>query len=298
MMIRSFGLRCGARSWTLTLITLAAGLLWLSYPLVWPMLAPGREELDAEAPLALALLVVLLSLCWVALWLDSGQEVTGIGFAVALVLVNAVARSWLNAGGGVEVNYVLPLLAGAAVGGPFGFVVGATSALVSQFAQGLVQTPLPGQLIVWGLAGLLGGMVHRLRVTWAWLLCLPVGVAFGVVGGVLLNLTGWPTATDNETSAYFFPGLPGWINASRLISYTWQTSLGYDLARGITTASGVLIIGLPIISGLRRVCAPDVTPDAVAPHPRPGPTGRAVSRRDHAHRLVERWTDTSTQETP
>lgn len=298
MTIRIFGLRCGARSWILTLLTLAVGALWLAYPLLWPMLAPGREALEAEAPLALGLLVVLLALCWVALWLDSGQEVTGIGFAVILVLVNVVARSWLNPGGGVEVNYILPLLAGAAVGGPFGFVVGASSALVSQFAEGLVQTPLPGQLVVWGLAGLLGGLVHRFRTPWAWALSVPIGVAFGLIGGVLLNLIGWPTSTDNETSAYFFPGLPGWINASRLISYTWQTSLGYDLARGITTALGTLVVGLPVISGLRRLCAPDITPDAVTPPPRPGPTPRAITRRDRARRLVDRWNHPPTQETP
>ncbi|MDN6792285.1 hypothetical protein [Acidipropionibacterium jensenii] len=115
---------------------------------------------------------------------------------------------------------------------------------------------------------------------------------------MLLNLIGWPTSTDNETSAYFFPGLPGWINGARLISYTWQTSWGYDLARGITTAVGALLLGLPVISGLRQVFAPDITPDAITPPTLHGPTAGATARRDRARRLNDRWNPTSTEETP
>lgn len=296
MTVRAFGLQAGPRAWTFTLLATAAGLLWLTYPLIWPMHSASRVQSNGEAPLMLALLVALVGLGWVGLWLDSGRETRGLGLAVALVAVNTALRPLLNAGGGIEVNYVLPMLAGAAAGAPVGFLVGAASCLTSQFALDLVAPPLPGQIVVWGIAGLLGGLVHRLRLGWAWTWCLPLGVAFGPLAGVLLNLTGWPTSSQDTTPAFFFPGLPGWVNATRLLSYSWQTSFGYDLARGISTAAGVLVAGIPVLSGLRRAWSPQVTADAVAPPARSGPTTHGLERRARARRFEQHWDTDETDE--
>ncbi|WP_148279449.1 hypothetical protein [Acidipropionibacterium acidipropionici] len=300
MSVRTFGMRCGPRSWTLTGITAAIGVLWLVYPIIWPLHSGTRAQSNAEAVAVLGLLVMLVAAGWIGLWLDSAREVAGLGFAVALVAVNVALRPLLNAGSsGVEVNYVLPLLAGAAGGGPVGFLVGATSCLISQFSLDLVASPLPGQMVVWGIAGLLGGIVHRLRLGWGWAWCLPLAVAFGPIAGVLLNLTGWPTETQDATSSYFFPGLPGWVNATRLLTYSWQTSFGYDLARGVTTAVGVLVVGLPVLAGLRRAWSPWISADAAATPARTGPTEHGLARQHRASLFAKNWnTDDTSQEHP
>ncbi|MDN5976374.1 hypothetical protein [Acidipropionibacterium jensenii] len=300
MSVRVFGLRCGPRSWALTGITTAVGLLWLLYPLIWPLYSGTRSQSNVEAVAVLGLIAMLVAAGWVGLWLDSSREVSGLGLAAALVAVNVAIRPLLNGGSnGVEVNYVLPLLAGAAGGGPAGFLVGATSCLLSQFSMDLVAPPLPGQIVVWGIAGLLGGLAHRLRLGWGWAWCLPLAMAFGPLAGVLLNLIGWPTETQDATSSFFFPGLPGWVNATRLLSYTWQTSFGYDLARGVTTAVGVLIVGLPVLAGLRHAWSPRISPDAIAAPERTGPTEHGLARQRRAGRLADNWNTTDTsQESP
>lgn len=289
MSVRVFGLSCGRRAWIITVVTLLAGLVWLAQPILWSSMAGSRADGDAEAPLMTMLLVLLLALGWIGLWIDSGRDTAGLGLAVAATAINIALRPMLNAGHGIEVNHVLPMIAGAAGGGPVGFLVGATSCVLSQFSLNLMGPPMPGQIVVWGLAGMLGGLVHRLRPIPAWGWCIILSLLFGPVSGVLLNLIGWPTEPQETTSSFFFPGLPASVNAMRLLTYTRQTSLGYDMTRGITTAIGVLVVGLPILTGLRNAWSPRATASAVTGPVPPDLSERARDRRRIDHVLDDHW---------
>ena len=296
--VRTFGLVPSWRSWLITAAALAAGLLWLTAPLLWPTRAATAAQHNLEAPLMAGLIAVAVVLLWLSLWRDAGRDHHPIGLMLALTGANVLLRPVLNAGSGIEVNYVLPLVAGIAGGGPIGFAVGAAAGLVSQFSLDLAGAPLAGQVTVWGLAGLLGGLLRRLGPVAAWLAALPLAVALGPLVGVLLNLIGWPTITPEDTPHYFFPGLPTEVNTERLLRYSWQTSRGLDLARGLTTAVGVALVGLPLIRALRQAWAPDVGAAATRTTTSAGPTPASIRRRDRARELVERWSHSAPSAPP
>ncbi|WCC79845.1 hypothetical protein O6R08_10350 [Cutibacterium equinum] len=226
--------------------------MFLFAPILWPRHAATAEQYADESLLVLLLAAVWLLITWCCLWLDSYRDSSALSWAVLMVVANTLIRQLLNAGGGFEFNYALPMLAGLAGGAPVGFLVGGTSALLSHLTLNLVTTPMPGQILAWGLFGLLGGLLHKLPSVWAWLVACPVSVAGGVVAGVLLNLTGWPTQ-EPEGSYFFFPMLDSWTNLVRLWGYSASTSFGWDLARGICSGILIAVVGLPALIKLRAV---------------------------------------------
>ena len=197
------GTNPGAVSKAITWVIVALGLGWLTWPIWGSLTAPDRETVAAETPallFALAGLVVLLA--W-GVWHDCGYHAPALAPVTLLVVVDSAVRLLLSPGSsGVEPTFALPLLAGATLGGPAGFLTGALAAMTSSIPLGLVQPPLVGQTLVWGLWGLAGGGLRSLRTRTAWfvgiLACLPLGI----VSGLLLNLIGWTGETAATTGNY------------------------------------------------------------------------------------------------
>ncbi len=285
---RTVGVGAGWRS-TLTIAVLALlGLAWIGWP-VWDSLThPSREQLRAEAPWVLGALVCGLALLAATIWRDAGRRHDVLAPVAGLVLANCVLRAVLSpSSSGVELVHVLPLLAGVALGAPAGFLTGAASGLVSTVLVAVPAETLPSQAVVWGLVGLSGGLLVRLRPTAAWLAALPVALAAGVGSGVLLNLMGWAQETGSSTS-HFHPGLPPSQVLERLWAYTLDTSIALDLTRGVTTAVVLLLVGRPLIVALRptpgdlRVTTTQQT-DQVRP--------AALERRGDRARLDRLWNE-------
>ncbi|MFC6152299.1 hypothetical protein [Nocardioides yefusunii] len=275
----------GWRSRAVTAVIVGTGLAWLGWP-IWDSVSnPGLAELVARAPWLAAALVVGLVTLAVALWRDAGCRTTTLGAVAVLVLGTCVVRAVLSPGeGGVEFVHALPLLAGIALGGPAGFLTGATAALVSTVLVGVPAETLPMQALVWGLVGLSGSALSWLRPTTAWLCAVPLAVVAGVGSGVLLNLMGWGSE-PGVSPTHFHPGLPPLEAARRLWAYTRETSLALDATRGVTTALVVLAVGRPVIVALRAlptlrgVTTP--APADLAPH--------ALARREDRDRLDRLW---------
>ncbi|WP_235736277.1 ECF transporter S component [Nocardioides alcanivorans] len=264
------------------------GLGWLGWP-VWDSLtSPNRAQAQDEAPWVLAALVCGLFALAVAMWLDAGRRLDAMSVVVTLVVANTVVRAVLNPqAGGVEFVHALPLLAGMAVGAPAGFLVGASSALLSTITVGEPASTLPTQAFIWGLSGMLGGLLWRARPRVSWLCSLPLAVAAGLISGVLLNLMGWGQE-PGTTLTSFHPGLPASEVISRLWSYTVETSLAFDLTRGITTALLLAVFGHPILAALRRSVG------AEPPRPSPDPTTRSSPTRSPVVRTVPASTNCGT----
>ena len=285
-------IRCGtapgAVSRAITWVIVALGLSWLTWPVWGSLTAPDRETVAAETPallFALAGLVVLLA--W-GVWYDCGCHAPALAPVTLLVVVDSAVRMLLSPGSsGVEPTFALPLLAGATLGGPAGFLTGALAAMTSSIPLGLVQSPLVGQTLVWGLWGLTGGGLRSLRTRTAWFVGVLVCLPLGIVSGLLLNLIGWTGETAATTGA-FLPGLPPLASATRLWEYTWATSFAYDASRAITNAALLLLVGLPLLHGMRAAwgVAPGPT-DQPARNPRVSSAAR--ERRARSSTLNQLW---------
>jgi energy-coupling factor transport system substrate-specific component len=285
---RRIGGGVGWRSTSVLTGLVALGLTWLCWPIWRATTTPTREQASAAAPAVLAALALALVLLAVAVWLDAGREYGPVSLAIALLLANTALRITVNpAASGIEVVHALPLLAGIAAGAPVGFLVGAGGMVLSSALTSTVGTMLPAQALILGAAGALGGLLWHLRPIGAWLASLPLAVASGIGTGVLLNLPGW-SQEPGTTDTSFFPGLPPATVIDRLWTYTTQTSLLYDLNRGVTTAVVVLIIGLPVLRSLRALGTGPVDPAAGVP--RPGRLSQpALDRRLDRARLDTLW---------
>ncbi|RMB58341.1 hypothetical protein [Tessaracoccus antarcticus] len=283
-----------SRSALLTLGVLGVG--WLAWPIWSSFTAPGRDALQAETPFLLAALLSLLAVLATSIWLDAGRRASVFGPVLLVALVDALVRMLLSPGGsGIEPVYALPLLAGAALGAPAGFLTGALAALASSVAMGLVDTPLVGQILVWGMWGAVGGFLRLLRPVVAWMVAVLACLPLGVLTGMALNITGW-TGERDATTGGFLPGLPPLEALQRLVDYTLATSVAFDLTRAAVNALVILAVGLPVLRALRHTHgAPAPVPPASATPP-PDVAPAALSRRHRSDTLTTLWNTPTTQE--
>lgn len=130
------------------------------------------------------------------------------------------------------------LIAGYALGGAPGFVVGAVAALASNVFFG--QGPwTPWQMAAWGLVGLGGAALARVsaRRVGRWGLALACAAA-GAVYGAILNFSLWVTYSGDHT-------LP------KLAAY-FATSLPFDVAHVLGNVAFCLAFGPALVLSLQR----------------------------------------------
>ena len=131
----------------------------------------------------------------------------------------------------------IALFAGYALGPVPGFAVGAVAALASNFFFG--QGPwTPWQMLGWGLAGVIGGVLGKLAGRELGRIPLAVACAFaGLVFGALLDLYQWTQGATHTFSAYV----------------TWSaTSLPYNLAHIMGNIFFCLLLGPTFVRSLGR----------------------------------------------
>ena len=286
------------RNWCSGVVTaIVAGTVavWLAMPVIDSMHAGTRDQVSSESQAMVVYLAAGLVLLAVCRWVDDGRRIWRVGLLVCLVVSNALVRVIMSPRVfGVEPVFVLLLLVGVSAGASAGFFVGAGSCLLSSMLVDTVAAPLPGQMLAWGLTGLIGALLVRVPTKPAWLLSWPLAVLCGPVLGVMLNLIGWPTegasTVGQTTSDAFVPGLPAMITIQRLIRYSVRTSLGIDLTRGVCTLAGVVLVGLPAISALRTAWGrPDRRADET-PTARGTPINpAAVERRQQSRTRTMEW---------
>ena len=130
------------------------------------------------------------------------------------------------------------VIAGFALGGAPGFVVGAIAALASNVFFG--QGPwTPWQMTGWGIAGLMGAGLARAtaRRIGRWGLAAACALA-GAVFGVIQNFSLWITYSGDHTFA-------------KLIAYN-ATSLPFDIAHIAGNVAFCLAFGPALVTALTR----------------------------------------------
>ena len=225
----------------------------------WPGLATvTRSETSWWMTGALLLMpLVVLALLW---WVEPAHgTIRVVALVGALAALAALARIVSVGVGGLEWVFIVVILAGRVLGARWGFVVGALSIAVSSLVWGGVGPWTSFQMAAVGAvaagAGLLPhgrstGVLHRGER----MMLAGYGILASYLFGLVMNLWFWPIAVGPETSLSFDPSLPWSDQLGRFLLYSLTTStLTWDSVRAVVTATGILLVGGPVLRALRRV---------------------------------------------
>ena len=218
----------------------------------WPFLGLG---LPPDTPALVLALASVLGLGLVEIGtreLDSRR----LALLAALAAIDAGLRAVVVTGiGGFSPIFFLVLCAGFVFGPSYGFLVGATSLLVSAIATGGVGSWVPYQLFASGCVGMLAGvvgLVARQRAgRYSVVMLALVGVITGYAFGALMDIWDW-TFFRGASGLGWVPGLPAAEAASRFARFYLVTSLAYDSFRAAGNAVLILALGPAVIAALAR----------------------------------------------
>ena len=234
------------------LISLVAFL----YPFYLPLIAVETNQTRAEtAPL---LTMTLLVICLGVLLIEvQGQAVSSKMIAALGVLVAAsAALRFLEVAipgpGGFSPIFVPVIFAGYVFGSRFGFLMGTLTLLVSALITGGVGPWLPYQMFVAGWIGLTTGWLpHPKKPQLELFALVVVGVIWGILYGVIMNLYLWPIiGVGSGQSWQQDTGLGRALGG--FAAFYLTTSMAWDLARALGNAILILVLGLPTIRALTR----------------------------------------------
>lgn len=224
----------------------------------WPFFVDAGAALDTshsgDAPWFFVLLLPLLAAVVVAELSSGGMDAKAVALLGMLAAIGAALRALGPGAAGLEPSFIVIVLGGRVFGRGFGFVLGALTIFAGALITGGVGPWMPFQMFAAGWVGLFAGMLPGLRgrggrVEVAMLAAY--GVVAGLAYGVLLNLWFWPFAAYSPEITYV-AGDPLGDNLHRYLVFWATTSLGWDVPRGILTATALLVAGRPVLHALRR----------------------------------------------
>ena len=237
-----------------TTAVLTGSLLVSALAFVWPLFASSDSSFaQAEtAPLLFVLVLPLVAMIALAELSAGGMDAKTVALLGVLSALGAALRP-LGAGtGGVELVFFLIILGGRVFGPGFGFVLGATTLLVSAFITAGVGPWLPYQILAAAWVGFGAGLLPQWRGRAELALLGAYGIVSSVLFGTMMNLSFWPFTLGGETSLSFVAGDPILDNLRRFVVFNVATSLGWDLGRAITTLVMVALFGTLVLKTLRR----------------------------------------------
>lgn len=254
------GVYLGWRSWTLIVASTILGLFALGWPLILPAVDVPPEH-AADAPFILAGLMPMILLLVVAQVTEGGLDSKALAMLGVLSAIIAVVRPALGAGtAGIESVFFLLILAGRVFGPGFGFVLGYTSLFASALLTAGVGPWLPFQMMCSGWIGLAAGMLpKRVRGKGELAMLIALGIVASYAFGLVMNMWFWPFITGTAVgdmgvgSLDYVPGAPLSENLTSFLWFTLLTSTGgWDTGRAVATTVGLLILGPPLLTVLRR----------------------------------------------
>lgn len=238
-------------------------LLWLANlvaaaAFAWPLLLPAvPAQAQAATPYAaIALVPVAVVLSLIALD-RSVRSATTLALLGTLTAVGAAVRIAGTGAGGVEVVFIVLILAGRALGARFAFLLGVLVIALSSLVSGLGPWT-PFQMVACAWVGAGAGLLPR---AWRGRREILALAAYGAVAayafGLVMNLWFWPFAVGGGTSISYDPAAGLRENVGSFLTYTALTStLTWDTVRAVTTVVGVAVAGPAVLAALRRAKLP------------------------------------------
>ena len=257
---RQFAIAPGARAVERArpiLVYALVGLLGAAaflYPFFVPATALPSEAHSGDAPLVAALVGAMVV---VAVMLEVRRGTMNGATVAILGMLSAVAGllRLIDLPGGGSGIFFLVVLAGAAFGPRFGFLLGLCAMAVSAVLTGGIGPWLPFQMLALGWmgagAGWLGVLTARLRPVWEVALLATYGWVWGFVYGAIMNLWFWPFVTGSGSTAWR-PGLGFAGTVQHYWSFYVATSFAWDAAGALCNALLILLTGVALMRTLRR----------------------------------------------
>jgi energy-coupling factor transport system substrate-specific component len=243
------------------IIWLAAGASLLMF--TWPLfISTGAQN---EAFLAQSVFIALMPIVLVLILSEFSSGGIGsrqLALLGVLTALNAVIRM-LGAGtAGVETAFFLIIIGGYVFGSGFGFILGATSLLVSALLTGGVGPWLPFQMMAAALIGLGAGALPKFAGSQAQAQKFELATLslFGILGsfayGALMTMWNWPYLAGLGTSVSYLPGAGLMANLTRFFQYEVLTGgLLWDFGRAITTVFLIYLTAPALLATLRRAAS-------------------------------------------
>lgn len=227
--------------------------------MAWPLTSVGFD-LSSEATMWVALLGVPVLVVVASLVLD--QTLTNsvvLALVAVLVALAATARLISLGVGGVELIFIVVILAGRVLGARLGFLVGVLAVGLSSLVFGGIGPWTAFQMFAVGWvaagAGVLPRLIGKCRYSSGVEVALLAiyGAVASYAFGLVMNLWFWPIAVGEGTSLSLVDGAGLSENVGRFLVYSAVTStLTWDTVRAITTVVGLVLIGKPTLAALRR----------------------------------------------
>jgi energy-coupling factor transport system substrate-specific component len=224
----------------------------------WPLLLGFSARHGAhhgDAPWVFLVMLPLLLLVAAAEIADGGMDAKAVALLGVLSGTCAVLRPLTGGVTGVQLMFFLLVPAGRVFGPGFGFVLGNVAMFASAALTGGGGPWLPFQMLAAGWVGMFAGCLPTLRGRAELVLLAGYGFLAAIAYGFVLNLWFWPfgtTGTGAGAAVTFVPGGAVLDNLRRWITFSTTTSLGFDIPRGIATATALLLVGRPVLLALRR----------------------------------------------
>ncbi len=221
----------------------------------WPLLGFGTPGAATAETVGAGVVVVLAAVELGARRLDARS----LALLAALASLDAGARAALVTGiGGFSPIFLLILCGGYVFGADYGFLLGATSLLVSAVVTGGIGPWLPYQVFAAGWVGAAAGLLGRRRrgaPTRPDVVLLAVlGVVCGYGYGMVMDVWDW-TFFAAAPGLGFHPGMGPLGLARHFARFYVVTSAVYDSFRAVGNAVLVAFLGLPVLVALARLRA-------------------------------------------
>ena len=223
---------------------------------LWPFLLQKDSVFSNNSDNASILLLLIVPLVLVVALADvmqGGIDSRSLAILGVLTAVVAAVRPLGGAVAGLEPVWAIIIIGGRALGASFGFVLGAIGILGSAVLTGGIGPWLPFQMLVAAWVGAGAGLLPKLTGKKEIILLATYGFVVGFVAGLLLNLWFWPFANGLLPEVTFEPGIAISEQLTRWVRFSLLTSFGYDLPRGILTATLLFFLANPLLKAMRRM---------------------------------------------
>jgi energy-coupling factor transport system substrate-specific component len=226
----------------------------------WPLLAGvvgiATNPAVAVAMVGVPLLVVLASLVAEG----SVRSTTLLAVVGVLVALGATARIVSLGFAGIELVFIVMILAGRALGARLGFVIGVLSVALSSVVFGGFGPWTAFQMFAVGWVAAGAGLLPRFATpatprsrNYEVVLLAAYGAVASYVFGLLMNLWFWPVAVGVGTTLSYSPEANVGENILSFLVFSLATStLTWDTVRALVTVMGVAVVGKPALMALRR----------------------------------------------
>jgi len=222
---------------------------------LWPFFGAGRPAAFAAAAFGIGTAAALAAVELAAGRLDTRR----LALLAALSAIDAAARAVVITGiGGFSPIFLLILCGGYIFGAEYGFLLGATTMLVSALVTGGVGPWLPYQLFAVGWVGALAGFAGRGRTGRPTprdvVVLAVVGIVSGYGFGAAMDVWNW-TFYQSSPGLGFHAGMPVAEALGHFARFYAVTSFVYDTFRAVGNAVMVGVLGAPVLVALARLRA-------------------------------------------